>query len=156
MWLSYGALYLELGRGAEGPIGGWTGVVVEPHVWTHLVITDREPDLKIYRDGGEVHHRGDVVGEPDMASNDEPLYIGSNTIWPQETFRGLLDDVRLFDTALDDTTVDQLHTDPYGPHLHDIAWYGFDELVESDGLQWAEDLTRLRNPAYINPYFCTD
>ncbi len=88
--------------------------------WTHLAATYDSGTMRIYVNG-TLTGTGTNVAEP--ASTAGALRIGANSIWPEEAFDGLIDDVRIYDRALTaseiasdrDTAVPPPVTPPSGP-----------------------------------------
>ena len=96
------ALYTSAGG---GPIpSGWTtnGSVYGPNPintgsWTHLATTYDSGTMRIYVNGTLA---GTETGVPAAPATGGSLRIGGNAIWGNETFDGLIDDVRIYDRAL--------------------------------------------------------
>jgi hypothetical protein len=87
-------------RGSEG---------IEPGVWTHLAFTYDGSTLRLYVNGEEVE--SEPVGMLDLQSKG-PLYIGCDGPAYGDHFRGRIDEVRIYDRALDDSEV----LNDMGPH----------------------------------------
>ena len=65
--------------------------------WSHLAMTWDGSVVRVYRDGRQVASRALTGAAP---RSDGPLRIGGNAIWP-EFFRGDIDELRVYDRALD-------------------------------------------------------
>jgi hypothetical protein len=66
------------------------------NAWTHLVATYDGSQLRIYVNGIQV---GSTPATGSMTASNLPLRIGGNTIWG-EYFRGVIDEVRIYNRAL--------------------------------------------------------
>jgi Concanavalin A-like lectin/glucanases superfamily len=69
--------------------------------WTHLALTYDGSTLRMYTGGQQTATRP-VTGP--LTTSDGPLQIGGNSIW-QEWFKGRLDDLRIYDRALNPTEI---------------------------------------------------
>jgi O-glycosyl hydrolase len=76
--------------------------------WSHLAATYDGAILRLYINGTQVHSRSQTGN---IATSTGPLRIGGNGIWG-EHFSGLIDEVRVYDTALTQT---QIQTDMNSP-----------------------------------------
>jgi hypothetical protein len=109
----------------SGSIMHVSGVRAEPvGRWTHLAVTYDGAVLRLYVDGAEVSSRA-VSGE--VLRTSDPLWIGGNRPYG-EYFRGVIDDVRVYDLALTPSEVRAAMTTPLerrdrGVGL--VAAYGF-------------------------------
>jgi len=65
--------------------------------WTHLAFTLKDGTGRLYRNGQLV---SSTPGLGSAVSTGGALRIGGNTIWSDEGFIGLIDDVRVWDVAL--------------------------------------------------------
>ena len=66
------------------------------NTWAHLATTYDGATVRVYVNGTQVASRA-VTGA--MSASTNPLRIGGNTVW-SEWFRGLIDEVRVYDRAL--------------------------------------------------------
>src|SRR4029077_18260154 len=64
--------------------------------WTHLAVTYNGSDLSLYVNGTLV---STAVRKGEIATSGNPLTIGSDPVYGQY-FKGLIDDIRIYDTAL--------------------------------------------------------
>ncbi len=64
--------------------------------WSHLAMTWNGRTLRVYVNGAQVAAHA-LTGE--AAGSSGPLRIGGNAIWP-EFFKGVIDEVRVYDRAL--------------------------------------------------------
>ena len=88
-----------------GPIpNAWTagGAVVSPRTviadtWTHVATTYDGGTMRLYINRELVATQTGVPAPPNTTG---PVQIGGNTVWPTETFDGLIDDVRIYRQAL--------------------------------------------------------
>jgi hypothetical protein len=86
-----------------------TGTSVLPlNTWSHLAATYSGSAVRLYVNGTQVASRS-VSGT--IASSTAPLRIGGNNVWG-EYFKGLIDEVRVYNTAL---TASQITTDMNTP-----------------------------------------
>jgi hypothetical protein len=69
--------------------------------WSYLATTWDGTTLRLYVNGEAVSSR--TVGGT-LATSDDPLRIGGNGVWA-EWFKGLIDEVRVYDRALGDTEI---------------------------------------------------
>ena len=72
--------------------------------WTHLASTWDGSRVRLYVDGAQV---ADAALGRSAVSSGRALRFGGNTVWP-EWFKGLIDEVRIYDRAL---TPAELHAD---------------------------------------------
>lgn len=85
--------YVNLG-GADLAANGATSLVL--NTWTHLAMTYDGTTERLYVNGTLV---SSTPTAGSIVSSTGPLRIGGNSIWT-ERFRGLIDDVRVYDTVL--------------------------------------------------------
>lgn len=92
--------------------------------WSHLALTYDGDDLKLYVDGDLVDSATSAVAPQD---SDGDLQIGGNTTWG-EYFDGTIDEVKLYNDALDDTEIEEDMTKPVepAPRPDPVAAYAFD------------------------------
>lgn len=100
--------------------------------WSHVTVTVGGGVQRLYVDGTQV---ASAPAPPASATND-PLRIGGNALWSSEFFRGLIDEVRVYDRTL---TADQVRADrdegigggapqpPPPPPSDPVLELGFDE-----------------------------
>jgi photosystem II stability/assembly factor-like uncharacterized protein len=120
--------------GYHHPDGLWqynSGLYLKPNVWTHLALVIDSNRILIYKDGVAAIHTGRNI----KTNNVSGLLIGSmkDAEW-YRNFKGLIDEVALFDTAL---TQDQIrsmmnlthHNPNYAAQFngHLKAYYQFNE-----------------------------
>jgi parallel beta-helix repeat protein len=80
-----------------------TNTIIEGGQWSHLAFTfsAEEDALKLMVNGLQVEEFNGMFGDGfNFLHNEEPMYLGYNTWWPNETFDGLMDDVAVWDSAL--------------------------------------------------------
>jgi hypothetical protein len=81
-------------------LGGATGVsgpsVLDANRWTHLAATFDNGTLRFFVNGAAV---GSLQVEGDLATGSGPLSFGANHVWGEQ-FRGLIDEVRVYNRAL--------------------------------------------------------
>ena len=71
------------------------------NTWTHLAATFDGGSLRFYVNGSLVRT---VARSGAIQTSSSPLRIGGNTIWG-EYFRGLIDEVRIYNRALSATEI---------------------------------------------------
>jgi hypothetical protein len=104
-------------------------------VWTHLAYTYDGGWMRLYVNGEEVESR--LIGNETLHS-EGPLYIGCDSPAWEDHFRGRIDEMRLYDRALNPGEVDaDMETPIQTPRQGPIAAWSFDE---GEGTS-AEDVT---------------
>ena len=78
------------------------------NTWTHLAVTYNGATLRLYVNGVLVTSTA-MTGS--LVSSTGALQIGGNTVWG-ERFKGLIDEVRVYNVALDATQIQQDMTTP--------------------------------------------
>jgi hypothetical protein len=74
--------------------------------WHHLAGTYDGANVRLYIDGtpaATVLHAGLIALRPEL-----PLSIGADCEWPDRFYRGQIDDVRLYASALDETAINKI------------------------------------------------
>lgn len=95
---SYGIIF---NNGSEVMVHGGN---VPANSWTHIATTYDGSNLKQYVNGNLVEAR-QVSG--DLVTSDRPLSIGADSVWKEETFPGLIDEVRIYNRALTSVEIGQ-------------------------------------------------
>jgi hypothetical protein len=88
-------------------VGGTTATAL--NAWTHLASTYDGANLRLYVNGVQVASKA-VTGS--IKASTGVLHIGGNSIWNDEWFAGLIDEVRLYNKAL---TVAEIQADMTKP-----------------------------------------
>ena len=98
------ALYLNETTRPQGTMfaGGFeriaTGAAaLAANTWTHLATTYEGTNLRLYVNGTLVTT---TAASGAISTSTGALRIGANTIWPEEAFQGLIDEVRVYNRAL--------------------------------------------------------
>ncbi|MBW8041256.1 MAG: PASTA domain-containing protein [Planctomycetes bacterium] len=96
-----------------GGIYDWKpDVPIETGIWTHVALTCDGSTITMYKNGVNV---ATTRGWADLMladpSSDESFYIGRNTEWG-EYFKGIIDEVRVYNRALSATEIAQLYAPP--------------------------------------------
>ena len=78
--------------------------------WNHIAITVDSTSAKIYINNGTAET---LAGTPTSFSNSEPTSIGGDGTTDTDYFTGQIDQVRIFDSALDATQVASLYNEVY-------------------------------------------
>lgn len=79
------------------------------NAWTHLAATYDGTTQRLYVNGVQVGSRAQT-GTLDVSAN--PLRIGGNTVWANEYFQGLIDEVRIYNRALSQAEVAAVSQEP--------------------------------------------
>jgi hypothetical protein len=66
--------------------------------WTHLAATYDGSAIRLYVNGAQV---ASALQTGPITTSTAPLRIGGNSVWPNEFFKGLIDEVRIYNRALD-------------------------------------------------------
>jgi hypothetical protein len=163
-----GMLYsLYAGDRNGRPVGQlWTGseqnaqgaAKLPLNIWTHLATTWDGATLRLYVNGTQA---GSIAVSGTLGASSGPLRIGGNSIWP-EFFKGLIDEVRVYDRALSSSEVQAdmqrpvsgggASGTPAQPPAGLVAAYNFDEssgaaVHDSSGL--ANDGTASGAPDHV-------
>jgi Ca2+-binding RTX toxin-like protein len=115
--------YVENSGGQYGVTAGSSPIPIP--VWTHLTMTYDGAKLRYYVNG--VLKGTSSSGDPGVSG--DPLFIGGDISWGEEdSFKGRIDEVRIYDRALDAAEIEfdkatPIKTSPRGP----VAAYSFDE-----------------------------
>lgn len=102
------------------------GITVDDSQWHHIVGTYDGDVVRIYIDGQEC----EVAMDEDsfnVNTTDEPLWIGGNSEESARDWRGLIDDVYIYDNTLTATEVGTLYATT--PEPATIALLGFGSLM---------------------------
>ena len=97
-----------VGASGYGEVVGPGGSAPALNAWTHLAATYDGTTLRLFRNGTQI---GSTVRAGAMTVGTGPLRLGGNSVW-SEWFKGQLDDVRVYNTAL---TLAQIQTDMNTP-----------------------------------------
>jgi uncharacterized repeat protein (TIGR03803 family) len=68
-----------------------------PNTWTHIAVTYSGTNLRFYVNGVEVNKRA-LSGR--IAIGNGELRIGGNSVWDDQFFNGLIDEVRIYGSAI--------------------------------------------------------
>jgi len=79
------------------------------NAWTHLAATYNGATQRLYVNGVQVGSRAQT-GTLNVSAN--PLRIGGNTVWANEYFRGLIDEVRVYNRALSQAEIAAVSNQP--------------------------------------------
>lgn len=85
------------------------GAHLPSNTWTHLVATYDGATQRLFVNGAQVGSRAQTGTLETSAS---PLRIGGNTVWANEYFQGLIDEVRVYNRALSQTEIATLAQTP--------------------------------------------
>ncbi len=78
-----------------------TRLQISQNTWTMLTLSQNGNEVKVYKNGKEAVDFSDKTGSPMIGAN-QGIYVGVNPFSDDE-FDGLMDDVRVYDTALDES-----------------------------------------------------
>ena len=102
-----------------------SGASLSPGNWYHVAIVYSSTGLqKIYIDGVE---RASSTRSETLLVNADPLQIGADQGYPGRQFDGLIDEVRIYDAALDATQVSVAMNESRPCPNQRLAWYAMDE-----------------------------
>jgi fibronectin type 3 domain-containing protein len=88
-----------------------TGTMVLPlNTWTHLAVTYNGSTFRLYVNGVQVASKSQTGT---IASSTSPLRIGGNSVWG-EYFNGLIDELRVYNTALTQAQIQSDMNTPVG------------------------------------------
>ena len=79
------------------------------NTWTHLAATYNGATQRLYVNGVQVGSRAQT-GTLNVSAN--PLRIGGNTVWANEYFKGLIDEVRVYNRALSQAEIAAVSKQP--------------------------------------------
>jgi len=128
-----GQIYWQLGNTTPG-WGNWqaSGFVAPQHEWTHLALTYDNGTVRLFTNGELVQTFSGAGSIP----NQSDLVIGKRG---NQNFRGLLDDLRIFDRTLGAAEIRELYLGT-APVLHlplDEAWVS-DDTPLPDASGWSQ------------------
>jgi photosystem II stability/assembly factor-like uncharacterized protein/PKD repeat protein len=95
----------DMELGYHWPGGAWwwsSGLYVPADEWSHVALVVKEDGVTVYLNGASATHA--FSPEPVDLSN-TPLFLGSYRGWVQRGFKGLMDEVRIYDRALSTTEI---------------------------------------------------
>ncbi len=95
-------------------IGGYdrqltAGSRLPSNTWTHLAATYDGTTQRLYVDGVQVGSRAQTGT---LAASANPLRIGGNTVWANEYFQGLIDEVRIYNRPLTQAEIVAVSQEP--------------------------------------------
>ena len=81
--------------------------------WNHVAVTRSGSSVAAYIDG-ELVYSADNCPASDFVEFQNPMYIGMDagsdgTLWQEHAFTGAMDDLRLYDTALDESEIREIY-----------------------------------------------
>jgi hypothetical protein len=102
---------IQVNDGEGGEFGDWkpitTSTPIQAGRWYHLVGVCSPPALKIYLNGSLENIRSDIGVVNNPIGN---LFIGQHSPWYPRRFNGIIDEVRIYDRALNDTEIKILYS----------------------------------------------
>ena len=105
--------------------------------WTHLATTYDGQTQRLYVNGIEVASRAQTGSMPNSKG---ALHLGGNTVWPNEFYRGVIDEVRIYNRALAPTEIQSDMNTPIGstppppPPPSNVVWTG--DMEEGSLADW--------------------
>lgn len=100
------------------------------NTWTHVAVTQGGGTMRMYVNGVQVGSHAAAAAVP----SDGVLRLGGNGIWSTEWFKGVMDDVRIYDQTLDATQIRTIRdtavggtTQPPPAPTGPVGAWGFDE-----------------------------
>jgi YD repeat-containing protein len=116
------AAYIDTSEGAPA-VTGEDALPVK--TWSHLALTYDEEELRLYVNG---ELEGTSPGAGSVTTSAGPLQIGGNVVWGEDdSYKGLIDEVRLYDRALSEKEIEEDRSAPSGtpaapPHDRVQMW----------------------------------
>jgi hypothetical protein len=86
-----------------------TGCHLPSNTWPHVAATYNGARQRLYVTGVQVGSRAQT-GTLNVSAN--PLHIGGNTVWANESFQGLIDEVRIYNRALAQAEITAVPQEP--------------------------------------------
>ena len=83
-------------------------------IWTHLATTYDGSRQRLYVNGVQVGSRSQAGS---LQASTGPLEIGGNTVFAEEYFQGLIDEVRVYNRALSQTEIQAIANEPVAPPI---------------------------------------
>ncbi len=109
-----------------------TGKILDPNNWYHIIaVLDRDNDTGIIYVNG-IERARSIQMTVDPPSCDAPTKIGCRNNTSDYTFTGLIDDVRIYNCALDANDVKELYTGK----IHSIEITGPNSVPEESDTQY--------------------
>lgn len=102
---------------ASDDIGARDRKLLPLNTWSHLVTTYDGAQLRLYVNGSLVSSTA-VTGAINTSSN--PLRIGGNTVFSDEYFRGLIDEVRIYNRSLNEAEIQYNISTPVGGSVDSV------------------------------------
>ncbi|MEI8202317.1 MAG: LamG-like jellyroll fold domain-containing protein [Bacteroidota bacterium] len=106
--------------------------------WQHIVYIYNNGSVKIYKDGILLIEDNTNLGNL-LSTNNEPLLIGKTYWFPSASllisyFSGAIDDIRIYNRALNETEIDSLYHEggwavPHQFAVHDVDGNGYDTVT---------------------------
>ena len=86
--------------------------------WTHIAGTYDGSELKLFRDGVLAANKfvGQVFGE-----NEQPLMIGAQSNGPNNNYRGDIDEVLIYQSALTDQEILEIYQNGFALRKKDLS-----------------------------------
>ncbi|UCH14892.1 MAG: laminin G domain-containing protein, partial [Bacteroidales bacterium] len=119
-----GDLHLTLG----GPYGKWTDLTprpIKPDVWYFAAVVKKADSLLLYLNDQLIAADTTFLVPGDLFP-DSANWLGKSH-WPDATFNGMIDDVRLYKSALTEEEVMELYTPQY-----EEAWWPLDNNANDE------------------------
>ena len=120
----------------------WNPMVVDTLTWHFTAAVFDADTFKFFLNDDMVIRHDSVPAKPsDIMSDPNEAYLGKSH-WPDATFNGMIDDVRIYDTALSDEEVMALFdagsvSVPKAREKVDIAMWGYDGRIHYAGVDEA-------------------
>ena len=101
---------LRLNTGTSFPVVSG-GSLLAANTWTHVAVTWDGSTMRVYLNGAQVAS-GAAIGS--LVNSSGPLSIGGNRLLTAEYFKGILDEIRIYNRALSVSEIQQDMTTPVG------------------------------------------
>ncbi|AQT68755.1 Chitinase A1 precursor [Anaerohalosphaera lusitana] len=129
-------------------VNGWpealTDSVMSTGTWYHVAGTYDGSSIRVYINGSEV---ASTPQSGSIALSTSPLNIGRGAYANSRTFDGAIDEVRIYNYALDSKGIQTLFQGGHAEHPH--PYDGQTDVLEKASLQWVSPDIAVRHDVYL-------
>jgi Concanavalin A-like lectin/glucanases superfamily/FG-GAP-like repeat/HYR domain/IPT/TIG domain/Secretion system C-terminal sorting domain len=153
-----GFIYFAVANASPGWVWVNTGYFLNLNTWTHIAFVANSSSIKLYADGVQVYSTvvSGAIGDADISSNE--FHIGNRQFQGGiQHFQGIIDEVRMWDAALNQATILQWKNKSVAASHPDYAnlkgYWKFDEVIgtnASDASGVGNNGILTNGPAWIN------